>query len=80
MVIYMESLYAVSINGTMLYVKGNLSEQECIAVETLAKHFHSTDGNHIDCNIICQAFIKEVENSLNILLVRVPIKYVFRIK
>ena len=78
MVIYMESLYAVSIKGTMLYVKGNLSEQECIAVETIAKHFQSTNKDSVD--VVFQAFIKAVETSLHISLVQVPIKWVFRIK
>ena len=76
----MESLYAVSINGTMLYVKGNLSEQECIAVETIAKRFQSTNGNPVDCEVVCQTFIKVVETSLHISVVRVPLKCVFRIK
>lgn len=76
----MESLYAVSINGTMLYVKGDLSEQECIAVETIARHFRSKNGNLVDNEAVCKAFIKEVGTSLHISLVQVPLKYVFRIK
>jgi len=80
MVIYMESLYAVSISGTMLYVKGNLSDQECTDVETIAKYFQSSNGKSVDCEVICQAFIKAVEESLQISLIQVPLKYVFRIK
>lgn len=80
MVIFMESFYAVAINGTMLYVKGNLSEQECRAVETFAKQFQHTNGNPVDCELVCQAFIKAVKTSLQISLVQVPLQYVFRIK
>jgi len=80
MVIYMESLYAVSIKGTMLYVKGNLSEQECIAVDAIAKSFQITNVKPEDCEVVCQDFIKVVEMTLHISLVRVPVKYVFRIK
>ena len=80
MVIYMESLYAVSIKGTMLYVKGSLSEQECIAVETFAKNFQSTNKDHVGYEAVCQSFINAVETSLHIPLVQVPIKWVFRIE
>lgn len=80
MVIYMESLYAVFINGTMLYIKGNLSEQECIVVETIAKQFQRTNKDTVSCEAECQSFIKAVNASLHISLVQVPIKYVFRIK
>lgn len=76
----MESIYALSIKGTMLYVKGNLSEQECIAVEKIAKHFQSTNKDSVDYEAICQSFIDSVETSLNISLVQVPVKWVFRIK
>ena len=76
----MESLYAVAINGTMLYVKGDLSEQECITVETIAKQFQQANGNPIDCEAVCQAFVKAVKTSLQISLVRVPLQHVFRIK
>lgn len=80
MVIYMESIYAVSIKGMMLYVKGNLSKQECIAVETIAKHFQSKNKDPVEYEAICQSFIDVVEMSLHISLVQIPIKWVFRIK
>lgn len=76
----MEFLYAVAINGTMLYVKGDLSEQECIAVEIIAKQFQHTSGNPIDCEGVCQAFLEAVKASLQISLVQVPLQNVFRIK
>lgn len=80
MVIYMESLYAVSISGTMLYVKGSLSEEECIAVEKIAAHTQNISDNPAEFEVIYQAFIDAVETSLHISLVRVPLKCVFRIK
>lgn len=76
----MESIFAVSIKGTMLYVKGNLSKQECIAVETIAKHFQSTNKDPVDYEAVCQSFIDAVETSLHISLVQIPVKWVFRIK
>lgn len=76
----MKSLYAVAINGTMLYVKGDLSDQDCLAIETIAKKFEYTNETTIDCKILCQAFIEKVKTTLNISLVEVPLQYVFRIK
>jgi len=74
-----ESLYAITINGTMLYVKENLSEQECVAIELIAQQFQCPNKNSAACKVICKEFIKAVKTSLNISLVHIPLQYVFRI-
>ena len=71
----MKSLYAVFINGTMLYVQGELSEQECVAIEAFAKHFQFANKSSSDCEAICQDFIKAVETSFHILLVQTPLRF-----
>lgn len=76
----MESLYAISISGMTIYVKGSLSKDECITIESIAKKFLDTLDVTMDGNDICQAFIKKVNASLHISLVHMPVKYVFRIK
>lgn len=78
--VIMESLYAVVINGTMLYVQGDLTEQEYKSIETIAKQFQYTNGNPLDCEAICQAFIEAVSTSLKVTLVQVPLQYVFRLR
>ena len=76
----MESLHAVIINGTTLYIKGTLSEHECEAVDAIARHFKNTEIEQTDIEAIYQSFIKAVKTSLNISFIQVPVKYVFRIK
>jgi len=76
----MESLYALTINGSMLYIKGNLSEQDCKNIDIIAKHFLTTNNSLTSQEEICQSFIKKVHQSLNISLVEVSLNYIFRIK
>lgn len=75
----MTSLYAVSINGTMLYVTGNLSEQNCIDIDIIAENFQTPIHTPIDYDGICQTFISMVQDTLHISLTQIPLKKVFRI-
>lgn len=77
----MESLYALSINGAMLYMSGNLSDQECSIVEDIATHMQFKKNNEYDneLEIICQALIDTVSSLHNIDLKQLPVKCVFRI-
>lgn len=75
----MTSLYALSINGTMLYVIGNLSKQNCIDIDIIAKNFHPPTQPPIDYDEICQTFISMVHETLTISLTQIPLKNVFRI-
>lgn len=75
----MVSLYAISIKGTTLYTCGQLSEKECVTIETFAKQFQCSKYS-LDCDFICQAFIAAVAEELNLSLTRMPVKCVFRIK
>lgn len=75
----MTSLYALSINGTMLYVIGDLSEQNCIDIDIIAKSFQTPIQPPIDYDGICQTFIRMVQETLHISLTQIPLKNVFRI-
>ena len=75
----MTSLYALSINGTMLYVIGNLSEQNCIDIDIIAENFQTPIQTPIDYDGICQTFISMVQETLHISLTQIPLKNVFRI-
>lgn len=75
----MASLYALSVNGTMLYIIGNLSEQNCIDIDIIAESFQATVQNPIDYDEICQTFISMVRETLNISLTQIPLKNIFRI-
>lgn len=74
----METLYALSINGSMLYIYGNLSDKECAKVDAIAEQMHRLGSE--DTEDICQSFIDSVFTSQGIKLVQVPLKHVFRIK
>jgi len=52
----MESLYALSVNGSMLYICGNLSDIECAKAEAIAEHIHCT--NKEDAESICRVASK----------------------
>lgn len=77
----MESLYAVCISGVMLYMIGDLSDQECVDVENIAKEMQYIKPTYGDVNheSICQKFIDNVLSSTNIKLKLIPITHVFRI-
>ena len=60
-----------------MYIKGSLSEKDCAAIKLFAEKFQCIQA---DCENICQNFIDAVKQSLNIDLVLVPLKCVFRIK
>lgn len=71
-------LYAISIKGTMLYARGNLSKNECLNVELMAKQFRYPDS--LDSKYVCQKFLDTVKNALNISLIQVSLKHIFRIE
>jgi|GEM_PF-5423157 len=76
----MQSLYAVSIMGTMLYVEGNLSEEECSNIEKLTKKIQIEHEDLMNYKKACDIFTEAVKSTFNISLIQVPLKYVFRIE
>lgn len=76
----MDSLYAITIDGTMFYITGDLSEQECLEIEKMAKQFCGIFQKKVSSELLCHAFINKVQNSLHIKLSYIPLKYIFRIR
>jgi len=73
------SLYAVTINGRMLYLMGHIPDKKYILVEEIARSFSNEMRNPKDADTILQAFVEAVRISLDVHLRKVPIDYVFRI-
>lgn len=61
----------------MLYVHGNLSDNECAQVETITEQMHNTSKE--DEQVICQTLINTVYSSYGITLSQIQLKHVFRI-
>ena len=75
--IFMNSLYALSANGTLYYLYGNILESDYVKIDDIAAEIHN--ANNENDIAICQKFISEVLNSHGVQLIYMPIKHVFRI-
>lgn len=75
--IIMKSLYAILVRGSMFYVEGNISPENCTRIELIANEFKSSQT---DCKMLCQEFIDLVKQLLDITLIQNPVQFVFRIK
>lgn len=62
----------------MLYVQGDLSEQECVDIEAFAKQFEIARADPINYQVVCQDFIDSVKSTFNI--VRQPEKFCVKVK
>lgn len=76
----MDSLYALTINGNMLFLNGNLSEKDYLEIDRIAKQFQANSGNSKNYKDTVQDFITTIQQTLNVTLSEIPLKYVFRIK
>lgn len=74
----MKKLYALSMSGTMYYLTGTLSLQECTELDRFAKKFEICPLESE--NESCKRFLNEIRKLLNIKLEQIPISKVFRTK
>lgn len=75
----MNSLYAVSIRGTMFFVEGHLSEAECFQLDQLANQLVTNGLPQIEPTIQHERFLLLAKRTLNINLTPMPLKYIFRL-
>ena len=58
---------------------GNLSEKECILIESVAQHMLENYPDTKDAEMICQYFIEMLKSSFDINLSKISVTYVFRV-
>lgn len=73
----MKSLFALAINGTMLYLEGNVPKNMFNDIDILSKQV-DVDPLDIDYTDFCNKFIMLVKSKYNIQLSQIEIAYVFR--
>lgn len=73
----MKSLFALAINGTMLYLEGNVPKNMINDIDILSKQV-DVDPLDIDYTDFCNKFIMLVKSKYNIQLSKIEIAYVFR--
>lgn len=76
-VVNMKSIYAIWVKGSMFYVAGNISSEECLKLESLAKNFKSSST---DSQEICKSFIESASSFFGINLTPLVLQNIFRIK
>ena len=74
----MESLYALTVDGTTVYYKGDISQQRICDIEHISQQIRHDNPNE-NLTEICSIFVSRVQNDLGIQLIPVPISYMFRI-
>lgn len=75
----MNSLYAFSIRGIMLFAEGHLSKSECFQLDQLANEFAEDCSPAEEPATQYERFLLLAKSKLNIKLKPLPIKYVFRL-
>lgn len=73
----MKSLFAMAINGTMLYFEGNVHQSMYNDIDMLSKQI-VVDPSDINYTDFCNRFIMLVKEKYNIQLNQMKIAYVFR--
>lgn len=69
-------MYAVVINGTTFYVEADITEEQCINIESYARGFIQLQK---DSTIILRDFIDAIAQNIGIKMTIVPIESVFRV-
>lgn len=73
----MKSLFALKINGTTLYLEGNVPKNMYNEIDMLSKQV-DIDPLDIDYTNFCNRFIFLVKSKYNIQLSKKEIAYIFR--
>lgn len=73
----MKSLFALAINGTMLYFEGNIPPNMYKDIDMLSKQV-AVDPLDINYTDFCKKFIMIVKEKYNLQLNQMKIAYVFR--
>lgn len=73
----MKSLFAMAINGTMLYFEGNVNQSMYNDIDMLSKQI-VVDPSDINYTDFCNRFIMLVKEKYNIQLNQMKVAYVFR--
>lgn len=73
----MESIYALAINGSMLYFSGQIDTEIYEKIDSLIKEIDIKDQDH-DYKIFCEMLILLAKTKFNTDLKQLTIKHVFR--
>jgi len=75
----MNKIYILSVNGERIYFYGELVEENYDKIQHICKQI-TVESTEKNVDKICNLFFYKVLSELNLVLIKLPIKHIFRIE